>query len=78
MAMRKTPTRKRPDPLPAPVIEPLALSPREAAQRLGISVRSVYDKLATGELRGYKDGRRRKIPDAECQRLVRTKTAEAA
>jgi len=62
----------------APRIEPLAHSPERAAQRLGISTRAVYTLIATGELRSYKAGKRRLIPDAECQRLVQRKLAEAA
>jgi excisionase family DNA binding protein len=59
-------------------IEPLAHSPEGAAKRLGISVRAVYTLIATGELRSYKEGKRRKIPDSECQRRVQRKLADAA
>ena len=58
--------------------EPLVHSPEGAAERLGISIRAVYSLIATGELRSYKDGKRRKIPDAELQRRVERKLAEAA
>ena len=57
--------------------EPLAHSPERAAQRLGISTRAVYTLIAKGELRSFKLGKRRKIPDSECQRLVQAKMAEA-
>jgi excisionase family DNA binding protein len=60
------------------VLEPLAHSPGSAAQRLSIPVRAVYTLIATGELRSYKDGKRRLIPDSECQRHVQRKLAEAA
>lgn len=58
--------------------EPLAHSPERAAQRLGISTRAVYSLIATGELRSFKLGKRRLIPDAECQRIVDRKMAQAA
>lgn len=59
-------------------VEPLAHSPDRAAQRLGISTRAVYMHIASGELRSFKDGKRRLIPDAELQRFVQRKMAEAA
>ena len=62
----------------SPTIEPLAHSPDRAAQRLGISTRAVYMHIANGELRSFKDGKRRLIPDAELQRFVQRKLAEAA
>jgi excisionase family DNA binding protein len=61
-----------------PNIEPLAHSPDRAAHRLGISTRAVYTHIATGELRSFKDGKRRLIPDTELQRFVQRKLAEAA
>lgn len=59
-------------------IEPLAHSPDRAAHRLGISTRAVYMHIATGELRSFKDGKRRLIPDTELQRFVQRKLAAAA
>ncbi len=59
-------------------VEPLVHSPEGAAQRLGISVRAVYTLIARGELRSYKEGKRRLIPDSECRRRVQRKLAEAA
>ncbi len=59
-------------------ISPLAHSPDRAAQRLGISTRAVYTHIATGELRSFKDGKRRLIPDTELQGFVVRKMAEAA
>jgi excisionase family DNA binding protein len=61
----------------ADTVEPLAHSPEGAARRLGISLRAVYTLIATGELRSYKEGKRRKIPESECQRRVQRKLAEA-
>jgi excisionase family DNA binding protein len=63
---------------PAPAVEPLAHSPPRAAQRLGISTRAVYSHIATGELRSFKDGKRRLIPDTELQRFVARRMAAAA
>ena len=62
----------------SPKPEPLALSPDRAAIRLGISTRSVYKHISDGELRSYKDGKRRLIPESELQRFVKRKLAEAA
>lgn len=58
-------------------IEPLAHSPDRAAQRLSISTRAVYTHIASGELRSFKDGKRRLIPDTELQSFVLRKMAEA-
>lgn len=58
-------------------IDPLSHSPERAALRLGISTRAVYTLISTGELRSYKDGKRRLIPDIELQRRVARKLAEA-
>ena len=60
-----------------PKIEPLAHSPDRAGQRIGISTRAVYTAISTGELRSFKDGKRRLIPDAECQRYVQRRMAQA-
>lgn len=59
-------------------IQPLAHSPDRAAQRLSISTRAVYTHIATGELKSYKDGKRRLIPDTELQRYVQRRMSEAA
>lgn len=58
-------------------LEPLAHSPDRAAQRLGISTRAAYTLIATGELRSFKSGKRRLIPDTELQQYVVRKLAEA-
>lgn len=60
------------------VVQPLAHSPDRAGLRLGISTRAVYLRIATGELRSFKDGKRRLIPETELQRFVQRKLAEAA
>lgn len=59
-------------------LQPLAHSPDRAAIRIGTSTRSVYVLIATGEIRSYKDGKRRLIPDTELQNYVQRKMAEAA
>lgn len=61
-----------------PTLDPLAHSPGSAAQRLGLPIRAVYTLIANGDLRSYKDGKRRLIPDTECQRHVQRKLAQAA
>ena len=58
-------------------LDPLAHSPDRAAQRLGISTRAIYMHLAAGELRSFKSGKRRLIPEAELQSYVQRKMAEA-
>ena len=58
-------------------LEPLAHSPEGAGKRIGESTRAVYTHIASGELRSYKSGKRRLILDAECQRYVQRKMAEA-
>jgi excisionase family DNA binding protein len=59
-------------------IEPLAHTPEKAAQRLSICTRAVFTLIAQGELRSFKIGKRRLIPDTELQRLVQRKMAEAS
>lgn len=54
---------------------PLAHSPDRAAIRLGVSTRHVYLMLASGELRSFKAGKRRLIPEEELQNWVRKKMA---
>lgn len=59
-------------------LDPLAHSPDGAAKRIGTNTRAIYNLIATGELRSFKLGKRRLIPDAECQRLIQRRMAEAA
>ena len=70
-----TTTTKAPPPAP---IEPLAHSPARAGVRIGVSTRQIYSLIATGELRSFKSGKRRLIPEEECQRFVARAMAEAA
>ena len=58
--------------------EALAHSPDRAGQRIGISTRQVYVLIANGELRSFKSGKRRLLPENELQRYVNRKMAEAA
>lgn len=58
-------------------VAPLAHSPDRAAERLGISTRAIYTHISTGELRSFKDGKRRLIPDTELQQFVLRKMAAA-
>jgi excisionase family DNA binding protein len=59
-------------------IEPLAHSPESAGKRVGIPTRAIYTAIAAGDIRSFKLGKRRLIPDAELQRFVQRKLAEAA
>ena len=58
-------------------LEPLAHSPDKAAIRIGESTRAVYTHIATGELRSYKVGKRRLIPESELQSYVQRKIEQA-
>jgi excisionase family DNA binding protein len=62
------------------LIEPLAHGPENAARRLGVSARQIYVLIAGGELKSFKSGKRRMIPDSELQAYVHRKMelAEAA
>jgi len=66
--------------MPATTQQPqlLLLSTTEAARRLGISRAYIYELLATNQLASLKVGKRRLIPDAECQRFIAARLAESA
>lgn len=49
---------------------PLALSPRRAAECLGVGHDAVYQLLNEGRLRSVKLGRRRLIPVSELERFL--------
>lgn len=57
-------------------VEPLVHSPASAAKRLNKSVTAIYAMVATGELKTFKDGKRRCIPDSELTRYVERKLSE--
>lgn len=61
-----------------PDVEPLAHSPDAAARRLGISVRSIYSLISTGELRSARIGKRRLISDDELKAFLRRRMTEDA
>jgi excisionase family DNA binding protein len=54
----------------APVLVPLAVSPRRAAQYLGVGHDAIYQLLNQGRLRSVKLGRRRLIPLSELERFL--------
>ena len=58
------------------LVPPLVYSPNDAAIRLAIPLRAVYSLISAGQLRSYKDGKRRLIPDTELLRHVQQKMAE--
>jgi excisionase family DNA binding protein len=55
--------------------ENILLSPRDAAERLGVSVRYLHLLLARGELASIKLGRLRRIPAAALDRFVEERLA---
>lgn len=59
-----------------PKSAPLAHSPDAAADRVGTTTRAIYALIASGELKSFKLGKRRLIPDVELRRLVERKMAE--
>lgn len=61
-----------------PNLDPLAHSPDSAAKRIGTNTRAIYNLLASGELRSFKLGKRRLIPDAELQSFIERRMAEGA
>src|SRR5688572_28161061 len=59
-------------------IVPLCYAPPNAGRRIGVSTRKIYELIAAGELRSYKLGKGRRITDAELQRYVEHKEAQAS
>jgi excisionase family DNA binding protein len=59
-------------------IQPIALSPNQASLRIGISVRAIYARIALGEIKSFKVGKRRLISDRELIRFLEKKIQEAA
>jgi excisionase family DNA binding protein len=53
----------------------LAFSPAELATLTGLGLRTVYRRLATGEIRFNRSGRRVLIPRQELERLLTPQTA---
>jgi excisionase family DNA binding protein len=52
------------------VLLPLAVSPRRAAEYLGVGHDAIYQLLHQGRLRSVKLGRRRLIPVSELERFL--------
>ena len=61
-------------PPPAPTLEPLRLTVRQAAQQIGMSRAQLYRRLQAGELRAQKDGVSVYILPAELRRYVASRT----
>lgn len=59
-----------------PLVEPVLLSPDQAAKALGCGRTQVYSLLAQERLRSVKIGRLRRIPAAEISRYVDALLAE--
>jgi excisionase family DNA binding protein len=53
-----------------PILVPLAVSPRRAAEYLGVGHDAIYQLLNQGRLRSVKLGRRRLIPLSELERFL--------
>ena len=62
---------------PSPA-DPLLHSPESAARRLNMATRTFYDLLAKGEIRSFKQGKRRQIPDTELRAYVERKMGMVA
>jgi excisionase family DNA binding protein len=57
--------------------EPLMLTYKEAAKKMGVSLSKLYKLLRTGEVRSLKLGpQERRIPMSECQAYVARLVAE--
>ena len=52
---------------------PVSLSPEQAAQVLGVTRTRVYVAIKSGELKSYKDGRRRLVSREAIREYVATK-----
>lgn len=52
-------------------MEPLLVSKKESARALGISVRTLENRIALGELQARKIGRRVLIPRSELEKFAR-------
>lgn len=59
-----------------PTLPPLVHSPESAARRIGVAQRTIYEMIAKGEIRSFKHGKRRLVPDAELVSFVDRKISE--
>ena len=58
------------------VLQPLLLTPQEAARRLSIARSSLYSLLLTGEIVSLKIGRSRRVPLAALAEYIDRKVRE--
>ncbi len=58
------------------VLQPLLLTPSEAARRLSIARSSLYELLLTGEIVSLKIGRSRRVPLAALAEYIDRKVRE--
>jgi excisionase family DNA binding protein len=56
------------------VLEPLAVTPKEAAELLGVSRAKVNELVAAGEMPAMRVGRRQRIPIEALREWVRQRT----
>ena len=54
----------------------LAYSVRQAADKVSVSERQIWEEIASGRLRSRKVGRRRVIPDEDLRDWLRTRPSE--
>lgn len=57
---------------------PLAHTVPDACQRLGVSRSTLYELIASGEIRSFKVGKRTLIAESELQQLIQRKLGVAA
>ena len=56
---------------------PLAHPVQEACSRLGIGRVKLYELLKSGQLRGFKIGNKRLIPESELHRIIAERLGQA-
>lgn len=56
--------------MPSSLLDRLAYSPEESAQKLGLSRSALYDALRRGDIRSVRIGGRRLIPAVELARVL--------
>lgn len=57
-------------------MQPRVVGPREAARLLNEGINKIYNKINSGELPSYLDGRLRRIPVAAIDALIARKLQE--
>ena len=58
--------------------EAIAVAPREAGRLLSLCLTEVYERMRSGELESYRDGRARRIPMAAIHAYVARRRAASA